>query len=659
MNRRVNAERRAVTLVIVLATALLSYFSQETGIRDLDNLIYDTALEITSKPPVDESIVIIAIDDDSIKELGHWPWRRYTHALLLERLGQARAVGFDVLFNEPNPAYPLDDALLAQAIAQHGRVVLPTMIRREHDGSDSIITPLPELTRAAAGLGYINASIDSDGTIRAIVLQQRLAKGEVDDHFIVTLRDIAENSGMTGRLSASEPAPGTMPPHIDRQLRIPYAGKTDQFPLYPYAAVLRGEVPPHVFHDRLVLVGNWSSGLGDVFVTPLSEDGTPTPGVEILANGLNALMKGGWILSATPLQTALLSCLPILLTCMTFQRCSPRRSLLLTTAILALVLLSSLMLLQLGDIWVPPTSSIIGIMLALPVWNWRSQEAALQHIDEQLGMLRRDMPTLMDVDSSDIVGQDQSLPARVTELNNAISRLRRAERHREETLRFLSHDMRAPQNAILAMLDLQERNALEDTAVLDRIRQHATTTLKLTDDFVQMAKAQMGPMDRQDIDLADLVRECCDSFWELARHKGISLQEDTPAGHAWTSGDHNLLMRALRNLLDNALKYSPSGSEVRCSLTRQGSQWSIAVQDQGRGLTAQQIEMLFKPFHRFDHNTPDNPGGIGLGLTFVQIVADRHGGAISVRSGTGNGSVFTLSLDAATEMDAPAGTIAE
>ena len=661
LERRVKTERRTVTVLILLLTALLGYFSQETGIGNVDNLLYDRALQLTTKPPMDESIVLIAIDDDSIEQLGHWPWRRHTHARLLQRLVQARAVGFDVLFNDSNPAYPLDDALLAQAIAQHGRVVLPTMIREEPDETGQVIMPLPDLTNAAAGLGYINATTDSDGAIRSIVLHRELGGGRIAEHFIVALQNVAAYRGTADSLSTQTPAPDTAPPGTDRSSQtadrkrlIPYAGGTGQFPLYPYAAVLRGEIPAHIFHDRLVLIGNWSSGLGDAFATPVSEPGTPMPGVEILANGLNALIHDRWIRSTTPLQAALLSCLPILLTCLTFRRCSPRQSLLLTAAILTLVLLSSLILLQLFDIWLPPTASIIGIIVALPVWNWRSQEAALRHIDEQLGMLRQDMSPSMNVHPANIAAHDRSLPARVTELNQAISQFRRAERHREETLRFLSHDMRAPQNAILALLDMQERNPdnLEDTVLLERVRQHATTTLALTDGFVQMAKAEMGPMDQHNVDLADLVYECCDSFWELAQHKGISLRDEALPEHAWVVGDRNLLGRALRNLLDNALKYSPAGSEVSCSLTRQGADWAVAVQDQGSGLTPEQVATLFRPFHQLNGNTPDSPGGVGLGLSFVRIIAERHGGTISVQSHPGQGSTFTLSLKAANDMDA-------
>src|SRR5699024_4150684 len=109
-------------------------------------------------------IVIVAIDDNSIQELGIWPWRRARHAEVLQQLRSARAVALDLLLSEQNPAWPADDFILAEAIRQHGRVVLPVVIG---ETQNPITRPLPVLARAAAGLGYIDIHADSDGVVRS------------------------------------------------------------------------------------------------------------------------------------------------------------------------------------------------------------------------------------------------------------------------------------------------------------------------------------------------------------------------------------------------------------------------------------------------------------------------------------------------------------
>lgn len=638
LERRIKLERRVATLLMMLITVLMSWSRQETGIASVDRLVYDKVLQHTTWAKADERIAIIAIDDDSIDQLGHWPWRRNTHALLLQHLAQARAVGFGLLFNDPNPAYPLDDTLLEQAIARHGRVVLPTYISEASGAPDAVITPLPGLMAAAAGVGYINATTDEDGAIRSISLHKTLSTGEQADHLIVALKAVAD-----GHSGAAPQKP------LDDERLIPYVGSAERFALYPYAAVLRGDIPAEVFRDRLVLIGNWGTGIGHAFPTPVSKQGHLMPGVEIVASGLNALIHDRWISQLTPLQTALFSALPVLLTCVTLRRRSPWQSMVLALAVLMLVLLTCVILMHWLHLWFPPTASIIGIMLALGVWSWRSQEAALKHIDEQLKLLQRDISPSAHLHSPITILPDRSLPTRVTQLNQAISHIHRAERHREETLRFLSHDMRAPQSAILALLDMEAKNpgSMPPCVLMERVRQHALTTLKLADGFVHMAKAEMGALEHQDVDLADLLQECCDSFWEQSQQKGITFHCDSSVNDAWVVGDRDLLSRALRNLLDNALKYSPDGTTIRYSLERRGADWAISIQDQGCGLDSHQVDKLFRPFYRGNTTAPDGPDGVGLGLSFVQAVADRHGGTIAVHSEPGIGSIFTLTLRAA------------
>lgn len=634
LEKRIRAEWLAITLAALLATLLLSLYSEHNGLSRLDHTFYDGIMRAGTHTEAPDDIVIIVIDDSSIEALGHWPWRRHVHAQLLDRLSQARRVGFDIVFSEPNLDFPQDDALLAQAIRRHGRVVLPTIIMNDPIHGAHLQAPLPILAEAASGLGYINVRPHSDGTVRALTLRQELASGQQVEHFSIPM--LGQHAVQTGQ-------PG-------EPLLIPYAGPAGHFTFYPYSAVLQGKIPDEHFRDRLVLVGAWGSGLGDAFPTPLTQHGDTMAGVEILANGMLALEQGNWIRTARPWTTALLNCLPVLLLCLAFRRLSPRHSLLAALSIIVMWSAIATSLLAAAHFWLPITASMMGIALAFPLWNWRSQEASLQHIDRELHALRQ--VTAGNPENTDHNGAvavyDRSLPTRVRRLHQAIARFRHAQQKREETLRFLSHDMRAPQNAILALIEMQRREPglRNEQELLERIERRATDTLELMDGFVQLERAEVVSLNNQAIELTDLVQEACDTCWELARQRNITLTTDDFPDQAWVSGDQKLLSRVVRNLLDNAIKYSPDHTVIRCRISRQDKNWCIAIEDQGRGMAPDQLDRIFEPFTRVAADTPGNSSGAGLGLAFVRTTLLRHGGTISAHSQEGQGSTFTILLPA-------------
>ena len=227
-----------------------------------------------------------------------------------------------------------------------------------------------------------------------------------------------------------------------------------------------------------------------------------------------------------------------------------------------------------------------------------------------------------------------------------ISPIRLAERRREETLRFVSHDMRSPQNSILALVELQanSRTALPEPELLARIRQYSHKTLALVDGFVQLARAESRRIVYRPLDLVGLLAQVCDEYWTLAHKRDSVIEYTHDAPCAYVEGDRDLLGRALGNLVDNAIKYSPGGSRIHCHLEARESDWTICLSDQGRGMSQAQLGLLFTPFQRLGEDTPDNPAGIGLGLAFVKTIVNRHHGTIGVRSEEGAGTAFTVRL---------------
>lgn len=237
-----------------------------------------------------------------------------------------------------------------------------------------------------------------------------------------------------------------------------------------------------------------------------------------------------------------------------------------------------------------------------------------------------------------------------------LSDIRRALALRDEALNFISHDIRAPNASILTLLAMQRANPEQLAApeLLARIERYAHSSLGMAEGFVQLASAQSQPLAHETLDLVSVLEETIDDAWVLARQQRVTLRTlsapNTPAPEvALCQGDRTLLRRALANVVGNALKYSPPGSQVQCSIQARAGHWVLSVRDQGLGIPAEQIQRLCTPFARL--HTRSHPGisGIGLGLALVQTVLQRHGGTLEIESTPGEGAQFSLVLPQAQE----------
>src|SRR5690606_23133590 len=216
-------------------------------------------------------------------------------------------------------------------------------------------------------------------------------------------------------------------------------------------------------------------------------------------------------------------------------------------------------------------------------------------------------------------------------------------------LHFLSHDMRAPQNAILALVALNEDSgdAAQQSHALKRIAQLAHRTLKLLDSFTSLARAESAELQMVDVDLAEILYEVVDDAWAPASRRNITVSVREPVPRAHLSGDQAMLARAVGNLLDNAIKYSPDGSKVECGIRRSGPFWELTVSDEGPGVVPEDERRIFQAFVRGPRHANANPGSVGLGLAFVRAVAQRHGGQVWIERDRPVGATFVLRLRAA------------
>ncbi|WP_355659714.1 CHASE2 domain-containing protein [Halomonas salifodinae] len=219
---------------------------------------------------------------------------------------------------------------------------------------------------------------------------------------------------------------------------------------------------------------------------------------------------------------------------------------------------------------------------------------------------------------------------------------RRSAEQRAHMLRFLSHDLKAPQSSILALIGLQRdgKSALPEGELCNRIERQVRYGLALTDDFLQLTKVEFSPLECRPLLLGDVAMEAMDRAWPVAVSRQVVLDSQLPEDGCPMQGDPSLLVRAIHNLLDNAIKYSPEGARVSLAIWREEAEVLCRIRDEGQGIAVKHLPHIFESYRRFDHGGVAK--GFGLGLALVKTVVERHGGEVSCESQEGQGSAFTL-----------------
>ncbi|MGB7374606.1 CHASE2 domain-containing protein [Pontixanthobacter sp.] len=235
-------------------------------------------------------------------------------------------------------------------------------------------------------------------------------------------------------------------------------------------------------------------------------------------------------------------------------------------------------------------------------------------------------------------------PGQIMVLRN-VTDLKRKEAERQEMLEFLSHDMRTPQVAIIG-LSKKEASVSSTNERFNRIKLQAERTLKLADDFVQLARLSEAPVEKEDIDLCALVTEAADRAYPAAKREAIEIIQQIPADPIFIFADPSLLARVLDNLIGNALKFSPANTAITLSLSdadNTSDRVTLSVADEGPGLSEERMQ---NPFARFGAHDASAGPSVGLGLAFVDMAVKGHSGTITVKSDIGKGTKFIISLPA-------------
>lgn len=210
-----------------------------------------------------------------------------------------------------------------------------------------------------------------------------------------------------------------------------------------------------------------------------------------------------------------------------------------------------------------------------------------------------------------------------------------------------AHELRTPLTALKGEMEVALRAARspeEYRRVLHSGLEEVEHLIRLVEDLLLFSRsaAALGPPSAR-VELEPLVLEALEAGARRAQGAGVTVRAEALEPAA-VLGDAGALRRALGNLVDNAVKYTPAGGKVELSLLAAEGQARIVVRDTGIGLDPADAARIFDPFVRLDAARSRDAGGAGLGLALVRAIVDAHGGAIAVDSTPGAGSRFTVSL---------------
>lgn len=224
----------------------------------------------------------------------------------------------------------------------------------------------------------------------------------------------------------------------------------------------------------------------------------------------------------------------------------------------------------------------------------------------------------------------------------------RTEEIRNDFVANVSHELKTPVGAISLLAEALESSADDEEAVrrfAKRMHKESARLAALVQDIIELSRLQGASVTQQGgpVDINAVIAEAVDRSQLPAESKNISIVVGGRT-EGKVFGDQDLLVTALRNLIDNAIRYSPANTRVGIGVRSREGLVSVSVTDQGDGLTPEDQERVFERFYRVDAARSRQTGGTGLGLSIVKHVASNHGGEVTLWSQPGQGSTFTLRL---------------
>ena len=577
-----------------LAAASLVTLIAAAGWVDSAELLVRDALLRTRPRSAAESVAAVVIDEEAIDAVGPWPWDRERLAALVDRIGAAgaAAVAVDLLLAESRPG----DQALATALAAR-----PSVLAAAPDGTKRWILPASGL-RAASEVAHVSFAVDRDGVVRGF-----LATRQLDGLSLGAMPFAA------ARLLRPE-----IPLPVGAPIR-PGFRSADEVPTWSAADVLSGRLPEDALRGRVCFVGSVAAGVGDRVVSPLSERGTPDPGVLVQAAATESLLTGDLYERLPPFVAGGLAGLLTGGATALRRRVAPRLALAAVAVPLLAVPAGMVSLLWAGRELPLLATALGGLAATAGPELWRLLED------------RRRAATAA---------------RRIVELEALAATLESERKDDAEARRVLAHELKTPLTSVrglaqlLSGFDLGEERRRSIAAMVAR---ESSRLAEMVETLLDLERIKLKDFRKVSalVELSALVQE---RTALLASGGGSEIRFSGEPG-AVVRGDATLLARVVDNLVGNALKFAP-GEAVDVTVDQAGGESvCLAVRDRGPGIPPAERAEIFRRFAR--GGSAATVPGLGLGLALVAEITRWHGGRVYVEAPDSGGSLFRVTLPAA------------
>jgi two-component system phosphate regulon sensor histidine kinase PhoR len=244
------------------------------------------------------------------------------------------------------------------------------------------------------------------------------------------------------------------------------------------------------------------------------------------------------------------------------------------------------------------------------------------------------------------VGDDGSVLLVIRDVTEA----KRLEAVRRDFVANASHELKTPAASIQAAGETIRSAARDDPSVIPRfaeqLEREAFRLSRIVSDLLDLSRLETGDELEEEVGLDQVVKEERDRFEEAAREGGLTLSIDLGPVPP-VRGSARDLSLLVRNLVDNAIRYTRPGGRVDVTLSGEGEEVVLSVADTGVGIPTRELPRIFERFYRVDRARSRETGGTGLGLSIVKHVIENHGGTVNVTSELGRGTCFEVRLPAA------------
>jgi heavy metal sensor kinase len=246
-----------------------------------------------------------------------------------------------------------------------------------------------------------------------------------------------------------------------------------------------------------------------------------------------------------------------------------------------------------------------------------------------------------------IRGTGDELDRLAETLNGMLARLENAFGEMRRFSADAAHELRTPLTALKGTLEVAlraDRSGVEYRAALASALEEVDRLVRLAEDLLLLSRSTAGPdSPRARVQLETVVLDVAEVGTRLAKDRGVTVRVGSLAPLA-VLGDAGALRRALLNLVENGVKYTPAGGRVELSVEADGGEAVLAVEDTGPGIDPADVARIFEPFVRLDTARSRGTGGSGLGLAIARSIVVAHRGALGVARPAGGGSRFTIRL---------------